>query len=67
MTIACLLNRVRLARSSIPELVDRIEDAFTGVEVDDKMPSLERRTKNFVAALVTYRDTKMGRSTEWGN
>jgi hypothetical protein len=39
------------------ELVDRIEDAFKGLEVDDKMPPLREAHQEFVAALVTYRDT----------
>jgi len=42
LTIACLLNRVRFGKviDTSTELVDRIEDAFKGLEVDDKMPSL---------------------------
>lgn len=41
---------------TLTELVDRIEDAFKGLEVDDKMPSLREAHQEFVAALVTYRD-----------
>ena len=42
---------------TLTELVDKIEDAFKGLEVDNKMPSLREAHQEFVAALVTYRDT----------
>ena len=41
---------------TLTEFVDKIEFAFKGLEVDNKMPSLREAHQEFVAALVTYRD-----------
>jgi len=40
-------------------LIDKIEDAFKGPEVDGEMPLLRDAHREFVAALVAYRDTML--------